>query len=225
MYFLCSHIQYSMLESITPYFGYAASLCLIIALLVSNDLKFRWFNTAGNIFFIVYALVLSAIPVLITNLILLCINLWHLVKVYRRQENFDLLEFRGEEQLAQKFIRFYRQDISRYFPRFDPAGMSGRFNFVVTRDLVIANMFSAVLQPNGDAEVELNYTLQKYRDYKVGTYIFEKERDFLLARGVKRIVYKQVDNKNHLRFLEVMGFRKDPSGNGEQYVKELTVRS
>lgn len=206
-----------MLEPITPYFGYAASLCLIIALLVSNDLKFRWFNTAGNVFFIVYAVILNAFPVLITNLILLGINGWHLVKVYRRQENFEMLEFRGDEKLARKFMQFYRQDIAAYFPEFKPEGMEEHFNFVVTRDLVIANMFSAVLQPNGDAEVVLNYTLKKYRDYKVGTYIFEKERDYLIAKGVKRIVYQQVANSNHLRFLEVMGFRNE---NG-QYIKEL----
>jgi len=39
-------------------------------------------------------------------------------------------------------------------------------------------MFSAHVSATGDAIVALNYTLQKYRDYKVGTYIFEKEKDF-----------------------------------------------
>jgi hypothetical protein len=85
---------------IAPYLGYIASLLLIIALLVSNDLRFRWFNTAGNVFFISYALIIGAIPVLITNCILLGINALYLVKVYRRQENFDLIQFSGEEALS-----------------------------------------------------------------------------------------------------------------------------
>ena len=71
-----------MLQQITPYFGYLASLCLIIALLVNNDLKFRWFNTFGNIFFIVYALVLNAVPVLITNVLLLGINAYYTTSIY-----------------------------------------------------------------------------------------------------------------------------------------------
>ena len=108
-----------MLQQITPYFGYLASLCLIIALLVNNDLKFRWFNTLGNIFFITYAIVLNAFPVLLTNLILLGINVYYLIKVYRRQENFDMLEFKGEEKLAQKFLEFYQTDIAAYFPGFN----------------------------------------------------------------------------------------------------------
>lgn len=212
-----------MLQQITPYFGYLASLCLIIALLVSNDLKFRWFNTLGNVFFIIYAVVLNAIPVLITNLILLGINAYYLIKVYRRQENFDMLSFRGDEQMAQKFIQFYQKDIAGYFPSFNATALQDNFNFVVTRDLVIANMFSAKVLANGDAVVALNYTLQKYRDYKVGTYIFEKERDFLIANGVKRIVYTGVANKNHKKFLGVMGFEEKVVDGRNCYVKAIVA--
>jgi hypothetical protein len=211
-----------MLQQIIPYFGYLASLCLIIALLVNNDLKFRWFNTAGNVFFIVYAIVLSAFPVLITNLILLCINAWYLFKVYRRQENFDLLEFKGDEKLAQKFLSFYQKDIAGYFPNFHPGNMQDCLNFVVIRDLVIANMFSAEIKANGDAFVQLNYTLLKYRDYKVGTFIFEKERTYLLSKGIKRIVYTNVYNKNHERFLTVMGFSKELHGEASWFTKTLS---
>ncbi len=212
-----------MLQQITPYFGYLASLCLIIALLVNNDLKFRWFNTFGNIFFIVYAIVLNAVPVLITNLLLLGINAYYLIKVYRRQENFDMLSFRGDEKMAQKFVQFYQGDIACYFPSFAPALLQDNFNFVVTRDLVIANMFSAKVLANGDAMVALNYTLQKYRDYKVGTYIFEKEKDFMIANGVKRIVYTDVPNKNHRQFLKVMGFEETMIGEKNCFAKRIAA--
>lgn len=199
------------------YFGYFASLMLIIALLVSNDLKFRWFNAAGNIAFIAYAMILGAIPVLITNGILLAINAYYLVKVYSHLERFDLLEFTGEEAMAKKFIRFHRDDIRAYFPDFEEVQLKGKLNFVVLRDLVIANIFCAELKSGGDAEVILNYTLNKYRDFKVGRYIFDKEKQFLVEKGVKRIVYTSVANKNHERFLKVMGF----AGEGSCWVKEL----
>ncbi|MCP9752768.1 YgjV family protein [Ferruginibacter sp. HRS2-29] len=195
-----------MLLQIAPYFGYLASLLLIIALLVNNDLKFRWFNTMGNVSFIAYAIIFNAYPVLLTNCILLCINVYYLLKVYNKKENFDLFEFEGKEKMVQKFTEYYRQDITGYFPEFNASLFHGQLNFAVTRDLVIANIFSASLKDNGDAEVIINYTTQKYRDYKVGTFIFEKEHDYLVSKGVKRIVYKHVANKKHLRFLEVMGF-------------------
>ncbi|MDB5201515.1 MAG: hypothetical protein JWQ27_924 [Ferruginibacter sp.] len=206
-----------MLLTLAPYFGYLASLFLIIALLVNTDLKFRWYNTMGNVAFIIYAIVLHAFPVLLTNVILLTINVYYLVKVYRRKENFDLLEFKGDEALLQKFLQFYREDINHYFPDFDAAQLNGRLNFMVIRDLVIANIFSATLTAEGDAEVNLNYTVKKYRDYKVGSFIFEKERDFLVHKGIKRIVYKNVSNKKHEEFLRVMGFVREADG----YVKNI----
>jgi Bacterial inner membrane protein len=183
--------------SIAPYFGYLASLMLIIALLVKNDIKFRWFNTAGNIAFIIYGIVLGTVPVLITNLILLGINLYYLIRIYNRQENFDLIEFTGEEKLINKFISYHQKDIQLYFPEFTKEAFKNNLSFVVLRDLVIANMFCASVNESGDAEVLINYTLPKYRDYKVGRFIFEKEKQFLLSKGVKRIVYKKVAHPRH----------------------------
>ncbi len=206
---------------IALYFGYLASLLLIIALLVSNDLKFRWFNTFGNIAFITYAIVLGAVPVLLTNAILLTINLYYLIKIYSRQENFDLIEFKGEEKLVNKFLAFYSRDVKAYFPGFKTEAIQGNLNFVVLRDLVIANMFSAAVSENGDATVAINYTVKKYRDYKVGTFIFEKEKQLLLAKGVKRIVYQKVFNKQHLRFIKKMGFVKELMNGEERFVKTL----
>ena len=209
------------MQQIAPYFGYLASLALIIALLVNNDLKFRWYNAAGNTIFILYAIIIHAFPVLLTNSILLCINIVYLVRVYSKKEIFDLLEFKGEEKLVSKFLTFYQKDIIAYFPAFKAEEMKDNLNFVIIRNLVIANIFSASLSPEGDAAVLINYTVEKYRDYKTGRYLFEKERDNLVAKGVRRIVYKKVYNKQHERFLKVMGFAKVNDDEEAAFIKTL----
>jgi hypothetical protein len=210
-----------MLQLIAPWFGYLASLALIIALLVNNDLKFRWYNAAGNVIFIFYSIIIHAFPVLITNSILLFINVVYLFKVYRRIEIFDLIEFKGEEQLVSKFLEFHQKDIMAYFPEFKPEEMKDNLNFVVIRDLVIANIFSASITTEGDANVLINYTVKKYRDYKVGRFIFEKERDKLIAKGIKRIVYKKIYNKQHTKFLKIMGFKQVNIEGSENFIKTL----
>ncbi|MGG9970779.1 hypothetical protein ACQ33O_03200 [Ferruginibacter sp. SUN002] len=212
-----------MFQTIAPYFGYIASLLLVVALLVNHDLKSRWFNALGNIAFITYAIVFSAIPVLITNCILLAINLYYLILVYSKKERFDLLEFNGDEKLILKFLAFYKKDIETYFPGVNQLQIKDKLNFVVIRDLVIANIFSATLHDNGDAEVIINYTLLKYRDYKIGRFIFEKGKPFLIGKGVKRIIYTNVHNKKHLQFITVMGFEKQLINNKECYVKDLVT--
>ncbi|MEO7047662.1 MAG: hypothetical protein ABI091_20355 [Ferruginibacter sp.] len=207
-----------MLQQLAPYFGYLASLFLIISLMVNNGLQFRWYNTLGCLAFVIYAIVIKAFPVLLTNTILLSINIFYLYKIYSKTENFDLLEFNGEEKLAQKFLSFYKDDIESYFPGFNENEIIGKLNFVVIRDLVIANIFSASLSEGGDANVLINFTVEKYRDYKIGTFIFEKERDYLISKGVKRIVYDKVSNVKHAKFLKVMGFTKTAEG---QFIKSI----
>ena len=209
-----------MIQQIAPWFGYIASLFLIIALLVNSDLKFRWFNGCGNIVFIIYALIIGAYPVLLTNVILLCINAFYLIKIYSKTELFDLIEFNGHETLAVKFLEHYKDGINDYFPEFKPDNIKGKLNFVVLRDLVIANIFSANINENGDAEILINFTVPKYRDYKIGRFIFEKEKDYLNSKGINRIVYKKVTNKNHEKFLKVMGFAPDPQGKA-QFVRVI----
>lgn len=206
-----------MLIQIGPYFGYLASLCLIIALLVKTDFRFRVFNIMGCLSFVTYAIIFHAWPVLLTNMILLAINVYYFYKLYSRKEDFDLLEFSGEEKLIGKFISFNKKDIAGYFPEFAPEQLNGNLNFVVLRDLVIANIFSAKLSADGSAAVAVNFTSKKYRDFKVGRFIFEREKQFLISKGVKQLTYKKVYNKGHEHFLNVMGFRKE----GEGYMKTL----
>lgn len=207
-----------MPEFIPQALGYLATLMLAISLMVNNDLRFRWLNTLGCVCFILYGLSIGAFPVILTNSLLLLINLFYLVKIYTAQEVFDLLEFKGEETLVKKFVSFYQKDIQVYFPAFKLEITENDIRFVVLRDLVIANMFIANLSADGTATVKLNYTVAKYRDYKVGKFIFDKEKNFLVSKGVKKILYTDVAHKGHALFLTKMGFTRQDNGS---YLKVL----
>jgi presenilin-like A22 family membrane protease len=206
-----------MFQQIAPYIGYVASLFLIVSLIVHGDLKFRLYNSLGCVAFIIYGIAFNAWPVILTNALLLAINIYYLNKFYKHQENFELIEFAADDKLITTFLKFYETDIATYFPDFAATQLQGNFNFIVLRDLVIANIFSAHIAENGDATVAINYTTKKYRDFKVGKFIFEKEKQHLISKHVKRIVYKIVNNKNHATFLKMYGFIKD----GETYFKKI----
>jgi hypothetical protein len=210
-----------MLLQLAPYFGYLASLLLAVGLLVNNDLKFRWLNTGGNIAFIFYGVVLGALPIILTNVILLAINLFYLYKIYNRKEHFELLEFSSGGILIDRFLSFYQADITSHFPEFKREHLETNLNFVVLRDLVIANIFSANLANDGSAKVIINYTVPKYRDYKVGRFIFDKEKQYLISKGVKKLWYQAIANRRHEKFLGVMGFVKKTSSAPAQYYKDL----
>lgn len=193
--------------------GYLASLLLAISLLVNNNIRFRWLNSFGCLAFILYGLTIDAFPIVLTNFLLLAINLYFLIKIYWRQEKFELLEFNISDQLIRRFLTFYNNDIQNYFPDFKIENKPNELQFVVLRDLVIANIFVASLSTDGTAEVKINYTVPKYRDFKIGRFIFEEENKYLKDNGIKYIAYREVKNKNHERFLKRMGFTEDKKNN------------
>jgi hypothetical protein len=55
----------------------------------------------------------------------------------------------------------------------------------------------------------------------VGRFIFEKEKQFLLSKGVKNIYYSTVSNRQHEKFLYKMGFQREMINGKECLVKNL----
>jgi hypothetical protein len=212
-----------MIIFLQQFFGYAATLLLAISLLVNNDIRFRWTNSFGSIAFVLYGISLHAWPVILTNGLLLCINLFYLVKIYKTHEDFDLSEFHPAEQIIRKYYSFHKSDILKFFPDFSFEEKENELRFVVLRDLAFANIFVAHIDENGSAFVKINYTVPKYRDLKVGKFIFEKEKKYLIDKGIKKIVYKRVYNKNHEHFLKIMGFNKQLVDGSECYFKTLNT--
>jgi hypothetical protein len=201
--------------------GYLASALLALSLLVNNDLKFRWLNLFGCLSFMIYGALISALPIILTNTLLLFINLAYLFKIYRRKEDFDLVEFEANDKIIEKFLAYYAKDIHDYFPEFHLNEKESAIRFMVLRDMVIANIFIATVEGKEEGLVQINYTVPKYRDYKIGRFIFEKENTFLLSKGINQLVYKKVYNKNHEEFLRVMGFEKRIAGHETGYMKRL----
>ncbi len=201
--------------------GYIASALLAISLMTSNSIRFRWLNIAGCVFFIAYGVLINAFPVMLANSILLCINIYQTIKLYTFKESFSLVPFEMGDRFIQQFLQFYRADINSFFPDFNFYQSGNNISFAVLRDLVISNIFVARLEADGHAFVEINYTVASYRDYKVGRFIFEKEKEYLMAQGIKHIVYEKVHNRNHVNFIKVMGFTQQLLNGKDCWVKSL----
>jgi len=64
--------------SITDWVGYLASAGVLISFLMRTIKTLRIVNSIGCIFFILYGVLLDAVPVIITNIIIVLINLYYL---------------------------------------------------------------------------------------------------------------------------------------------------
>ena len=206
-----------MTDVIYESIGYLATVFLGISLMTKNSIRFRWINGAGCLAFVIYGFLIGAVPVLISNLLLLVINIYYLVKLYQTEDYFDLIEFKGDEKLVEKFMSFYAKDIEEYFPDYVASQVQNRVRFVILRNLVIANIFVAEVQEGGVAEVLLNFTIPQYRDYKVGRFLLNSKSGYLIEKGIQELHYEIVAHKGHAKFLRVIGF----SQKGDEYFKDL----
>lgn len=65
---------------LTDWIGYAASAGVLLSFLMRDIRTLRMVNSVGCFLFIIYGLLLESFPVILTNVIIVLINLYYLIK-------------------------------------------------------------------------------------------------------------------------------------------------
>lgn len=65
--------------------GYFASVMVAISLMMKDIIWLRWLNFAGCTLFVIYGVAITAWPVAGMNAFVACINIYHLIKIYRNK--------------------------------------------------------------------------------------------------------------------------------------------
>lgn len=65
--------------------GYLASGFVGISLLMTDMLKLRYINFIGCIMFVIYALIIDALPVAVMNGFCVFINIYYIVKLHNKK--------------------------------------------------------------------------------------------------------------------------------------------
>lgn len=60
------------------WFGYLASLFVLMSFLMRNITTLRYVNTLGCMFFVIYGVLLNSWPIIITNAAIILVNLYYL---------------------------------------------------------------------------------------------------------------------------------------------------
>ena len=197
--------------------GYLASITVLISLLMSSVKRLRWINLAGSLFFSVYGFLLGSLPVGIMNFCIVIINIFYLYHIYSSKEYFKILHIEGESDYLNYFLDYYKSDIDKFNPGYDITDPV--ISFFVLRNTVPAGVFICSDAGDGALNIELDFVTPRYRDFRVGSYIFEHEKQYFLTKGFNRLVcsYK---NTAHIDYIKKMGFIKQIDSENI-YVKKL----
>jgi GNAT superfamily N-acetyltransferase len=108
------------------------------------------------------------------------------------------------------FLDFHAQEIKHFLPDFTYLPTEGSLVFFILRDMVPAGLFIAEARGGGALWVNLDFVVPRYRDFKVGRFLYEQKADFLKNKGIRKI-YSASGDAAHTRYLQQMGFTPDSS--------------
>lgn len=67
--------------NLVEWIGYAASAFIVISLMMTSIIKLRIINSIGCLLFVIYGIYVGAYPVVISNAIIVLINIYNLYKL------------------------------------------------------------------------------------------------------------------------------------------------
>jgi hypothetical protein len=168
--------------------GYSGSVLIAISLMMTSLLRLRLINLAGSAAFSIYGLLIGAYPVAALNGFIVMVNAFHLMRIFRTKEYFQLLPLKPDSQYLPYFLNFYAEDIRRILPDFKFNPSADQLLLFVLRDCSPVGVFIAEQRRDGVLRVILDFVIPRYRDLKIGRFLFVDRAAFFRERGVKEIV-------------------------------------
>jgi hypothetical protein len=171
-------------------FGYGASALIAVSLMMSSVRRLRIINLCGASAFATYGLLIHAYPVALLNSTIVCVNIFHLRRMLRAKEFYQLLEVRPHSDFLAYFLKFYGTDIKRILPDFQFVPHERQMAVFILRDCTPVGVFLAEPQTTEKYHVLLDFVIPRYRNLHIGRFLFVENAEIFRKRGVKEIVIR-----------------------------------
>ncbi|WP_105617292.1 YgjV family protein [Vallitalea okinawensis] len=200
--------------------GYLASLIVLISLLMSSIIKLRWINLVGSGLFALYGFLIGALPVGFMNLGIAAINIYYLIKIYQSKEYFKLLPIDKDSKYFNYFLDFYKKDLEKYADQPKVDIENSDVSFYILRNMVPAGIFLGSRHNEDTLNVELDFVIPEYRDFKIATFVFENNKQYFLDKGYSNFISFST-KEDHIKYLKRMGFKESEVNNRQCFVKSI----
>ncbi|MBU1227743.1 MAG: hypothetical protein KJ698_11115 [Actinobacteria bacterium] len=188
----------------TEAIGWIASGLVIVSLITTSIVRLRMIGLGASFFFIAYAVLIGAWPIVITNVIAALIHLWRLRGLLAVEEWFELLHVASTSDYLAYFCKFYEEDIRAFIPGYTYEPSDEQVAVFVLRNMVPAGVFIG-MPGNGEMEVRLDYVIPRYRDFKVGRFLYSPSSGLFEGTVVDK-VWATAETAKHRAYLRRMGF-------------------
>jgi hypothetical protein len=187
--------------------GWIASGLVIASLMATSIVRLRIMGLGATAAFMTYGVLIEAWPIVITNVIVAVIHLWYLRGLLSIEEFFDVLPVAPTSAYLAYFCEFHGEDVRRFMPGFTYEPADDQMAVFILRNMIPAGVFIGI--PAGETiEVRLDYVIPRYRDFKVGRFLYSPASGVFSERSI-RSAWTRAETPRHRAYLKRMGFREE----------------
>jgi hypothetical protein len=180
----------------------------------------RILNLIGSFAFAAYGISIHSLPVILLNVFTVGVNIYYLYKLTkdsRKPETFEILFVDPlADSYVRRFILFYREDIARFFPSFDPnpetGTLAGTECCFILRETLPVSLIAFRRFPGEEIAILLDYAVPAYRDLKNARFFFETVSSRIAVPGAVFSAAGEVPA--HAGYLRRLGFTETGKTDG-----------
>jgi hypothetical protein len=199
--------------------GYAGSVLVAVSISMKSLQRLRIVNMAGATFFILYGVLIGALPIALLNSLTLCVNAYNLWRMWQKRDYFTLMQVRADSAYLMRFLEFYRKEISEFIPTYQFKPDDQQVVVFILRNMLPVGL--VIVKPEGEqARIFLDFVIPGYRDFRAGKFLFEESAEFYRQKGI-HVLSTAPGSAKHETYLKRMGFHGEADG---RYYFELPTR-
>ena len=192
--------------------GWTGSALIVVSLMLSRILIFRWLNFSGSVVATFYNAWLGIWPFFAMNLVIAIINIFWLVRLYRTRHDaatYQVVEVCPDDAYLLHLQRVHADDIAHYSPGFvpEPAPGEERVAFIVVNGDETVGMVEIGDAGGGTGVVMLDWVSKRFRDFGPGQFVYRRSGVFA-EKGFTRLVTAEGTNFGD-KYLTEIGFTFD----------------
>lgn len=202
--------------NLLDWFGYFATVVILISLMMSSIIKLRWINLIGSLMFATFGFMISSVPTTALNLGIVIIDAYYLYKLYNGKDEFNVVEAELDSKYFHYFLKKHSTEIKEQMDVLEFSSKEKAYYFV--RNDNTAGLLMGRRLEEDVFFIDVDFVSKRYRDFKIGMHFLGESR-------IKRILsdYKELHavakTDHHEEYLKRVGFIKRPTDN--VFVKKI----
>lgn len=211
------HYPSLMAASWLDLFGYAASVVILVSLMMSSIVRLRWINLVGAIMFSTFGFMIGSIPTGGLNAGIAVVDIYYLIVLYRDRDLVAIVRTDPASELFRYFWSVNEADIREIFGEVS-IGPDCDVFFLLRNNNTAGILVGERTDPQ-TFFIAVDYVTPRYRDFRIGQYVIAEANIHERLPGVNRLV-TEPGTPGHRAYLKRVGFEPADDEQG-RWIHEL----